>query len=188
MVVSIVITGNPGVGKHTIAKKIAEMLKLDLIDINQIVIEEKIYESSDETRDVDINKLKKILKLKLKLKRDVLIVGHLAPYAISKSQVSKVIILRKSPYKLSTIYKKRNYSIKKINENIESEILGIIAHDTIKKFGKNKTAQIDTTGKTIQKVVSQTKNAIQNKKKDDFVDWLSLITKKNDLGKFFSYD
>ena len=183
---SIVITGNPGVGKHTIAKKIAKMLKLDLIDINQIVIEEKIYESSDETKDVDINKLKKILKSKLK--KEALIVGHLAPYAIPKSQASKVIILRKSPYKLSAIYKKRNYSLKKINENIESEILGIIAHDTIKKFGKTKTIQIDTTGKTIQKVVLQTKNAIHNKKKDDFVDWLSLIAKKNDLGKFFSYD
>ncbi|MDX1533396.1 MAG: AAA family ATPase, partial [Nitrosopumilaceae archaeon] len=92
---SIVITGNPGVGKHTIAKKIAKMLKLDLIDINQIVIEEKIYEPSEETKDVDINKLKKILKSKLK--EEALIVGHLAPYVIPKSQASKVIILRKSP-------------------------------------------------------------------------------------------
>jgi len=36
---SIVITGNPGVGKHTIAKEIAKNLEYSIIDINQIAKE-----------------------------------------------------------------------------------------------------------------------------------------------------
>ena len=183
---SLVITGNPGVGKHTIGKKIAKLLGLRLLDLNQIAIEERIFEERDESKDVDIEKLKKILKPKLG--NDSLVVGHLAPYVLTKSQVRKIIILRKNPYKLSAVYKKRKYSKNKIRENLESEILGIIAHDSIKKLGKLKTLQIDTTGKSIQKVVLETKNAINGKKKSDDVDWLYLISEKNDLKKFFSYD
>ena len=183
---SLVITGNPGVGKHTIGKHIAKTLDLNLIDLNQIAIDEKIFEEKNESKDVDVSKLKKILKTKLD-KRS-LVVGHLAPYVLTKSQVKKLIILRKNPYKLSTIYKKRKYSKNKIRENIESEILGIIAHDAFKKLDKSKIVQIDTTGKSIQKVVLQTKNAIKGKKKSDDVDWLSLVSENNDLKKFFSYD
>ena len=183
---SFVITGNPGVGKHTIGKKIAKLLDLKLIDLNQIAIDEGIFVENNESKDVDVVKLKKILKSKLDKKS--LVIGHLAPYVLTKSQVKKLIILRKNPYKLSTIYKQRKYSKNKIRENLESEILGIIAHDSIKKLGKLKTLQIDTTGKSIQKVVLLTKNAINGKKKSDDVDWLSIVSEKNDLKKFFSYD
>ena len=173
-------------GKHTVGKRLAKLLNMELIDLNKIAIDEKIYEEKNESKDVDVQKLKKILKTKLSNKS--LIVGHLAPYVLSKTQVKKLIILRKSPYKLSAVYKKRKYSKNKIRENIESEILGIIAHDAIKKLGKTKTIQIDTTTKSIHKVVLQAKNVFDGKKINDSVDWLSLITEKNDLKKFFSYD
>ena len=173
-------------GKHTIGKKIAKLLGLKLIDLNQIAIDEGIFVEKNESKDVDVDKLKKILKSKLDKKS--LVIGHLAPYVLTKSQVKKLIILRKNPYKLSTVYKQRKYSKSKIRENLESEILGIIAHDSIKKLGKLKTLQIDTTGKSIQKVVLLTKDAINGKKKSDYVDWLSLVSEKNDLKKFFSYD
>ena len=56
---SKVITGNPGVGKHTVAKQIAKRLSLDLIDINKVAIQERIFEESEGTFDVDVKKLKK---------------------------------------------------------------------------------------------------------------------------------
>ncbi len=34
-IMSIVITGNPGVGKHTITYEISKNLKLSIIDINE---------------------------------------------------------------------------------------------------------------------------------------------------------
>ena len=134
---SIVITGNPGVGKHTIAKKIYKILNYEILDINKIALDTGVYEKNEDGIDVDVSKLKK--NLKNKITKKTLIVGHLAPYVLTKSQVKKVIVLRKSPYKLISIYKKRKYPIEKIKENLESEVLGIIAHDAIKKFGKSKT-------------------------------------------------
>jgi adenylate kinase len=182
---SIVITGNPGVGKHTVTKKISQVTDCEIVDINKIALDAGIYEKKDETLDVDVTKLKKILKNKITEKS--LIVGHLAPYVLTKSQVSIVIILRKSPYKLLSVYKKRKYSSKKIKENLESEILGIIAHDAIKKFGKTKTHQLDTTSDSISKTTKKILNIFDGRIEDSKIDWLTLISKNNDLRKFFSY-
>ena len=182
---SIVITGNPGVGKHTVTKKISQMKKFQILDINKIALDAGIYEKKNNTFNVDVTKLKKILKNKITTKS--LVVGHLAPYVLTKSQVTKAIILRKSPYKLLSIYKKRKYPSKKIKENLESEILGIIAHDTIKKFGKTKICQLDTTSDSISKTVKKILNILDGEIENDEIDWLTLISKKDDLRKFFSY-
>ena len=36
---AIIITGNPGVGKHTVAKSVAKILNYKILDINKIAIE-----------------------------------------------------------------------------------------------------------------------------------------------------
>jgi len=182
---TLIITGNPGVGKHTIAKSVAKILNYEILDINKIALESGVYEKNDESADVDIQKLQNILKNKIKEKS--IVVGHLAPYVLTKKQVKKVIILRKNPYKLISIYKKRRYSAKKIAENLGSEILGVIAYDCMKKFGKIKSYQLDTTSKSVSQITKIIIKSIGGKFENDKVDWLTLITKKNDLKKFFSY-
>ena len=182
---AIIITGNPGVGKHTIGKKVSDILKYKILDINKIALESGYYEKKKDSIDVDVKKLKTYLKNKIT--KNSIIIGHLAPYVVSKNQVKNVIILRKNPYKLIQVYKKRKYSTKKIAENLGSEILGVISHDSIKKFGKIKSQQIDTTSKTISKNSKTVLNAIDGKFENDNVDWLTLVNEKNDLKKFFSY-
>lgn len=181
----IIITGNPGVGKHTIAKKLSRILNLKIVDINKIALDSNIFEKKGESYDIDVKKLKSILKNKIK--KESIVVGHLAPYVVTKKQTTKAIILRKNPYKLTPIYKKRKYSREKIAENVGSEILGIIAYDAMKKFGKNKCFQIDTTSKTVSKITKMIVKIINGKTENNTIDWLTLISNKNDLKKFFSY-
>ena len=182
---AIVLTGSPGVGKHTIANKIAPKLELEILDINKVVLEGKYYEKKGKTLEVDVKKLKKIIEKKIK--KNSLLVGHLAPYVISKSNVKNAVILRKSPYKLIPVYKKRKYSEEKMKENLGSEILGVIAFDAIKQFGEKKVFQIDTSTKTITQVTNKVQRVLNGKSKPDQVDWLELVSKKNDFKKFFSY-
>ena len=179
---SIVITGNPGVGKHTITKQIAKNLKLDIIDINQIAKDEKLFEKNEYTNDVDTTKLKKILKGRISEKN--VIVGHLAPYVLDKNKVKVIIVLRRNPYDLISIYKKRKYTDKKIIENTGSEVLGIIAYDVINKF-QEKTFQINATKKSIQETVDKVMKIILENEGNEEVDWLRLVTENNDLKKFF---
>ncbi len=114
---AIIITGNPGVGKHTIAKSVSKILKYKILDINKIALESGLYEKKDKSNDVNVKKLKNILKNKINKKS--IVVGHLAPYVLTKKQVTKAIKLRKNPYHLTPVYKKRKYSTKKIEEKYQ---------------------------------------------------------------------
>jgi len=180
---SIVITGNPGVGKHTITQKIAEKLELPIIDINSIAKDAGLFEKNEDTYDVDTAKLGKILEQKI-LEKNV-VVGHLAPYVLDKNKVKIVIVLRKNPYDLISVYKERKYTDGKSKENLGSEVLGIIAHDAISKF-QEKTFQINTSDKSIQEVVEKVMTLISSNEGNEEVDWLDLVTKNNDLKKFFA--
>ncbi len=180
---SIVITGNPGVGKHTITEKIAEKLELPILDINSIAKDAGLFEKNKDTYDVDIGKLEKILEQKISEKK--VIVGHLAPYVLDKNKVKIVIVLRRDPYDLISVYKERKYTDEKSKENLGSEVLGVIAHDTISKF-QEKVFQINTSGKSIQEVVEKVMALISNNEGNEEVDWLDLVTKNNDLKKFFN--
>ncbi len=179
---SIVITGTPGVGKHTITQKIAERLELGIIDINKITKNAGLFEEDNETNDVDTEKLREIFQ-KENIEKKI-IVGHLAPYILQKHQVKVIVVLRRNPYDLVTVYKDRRYSDHKIKENTGSEVLGIIMHDALNEF-QEKTFQIDTSKKTISEVTERVMAVILDSKGNEEVDWLDLVKKNNDLEKLF---
>jgi len=179
----LVITGNPGVGKHTIAEKLSQKLDMPILDLNQIAIQNKVFQKKDSTLDVDVKKLAKLVK-KLAQKNN-LVVGHLAPYVLDKKQVSSAIILRKNPYKLIPVYKKRKYTQKKIIENVGSEILGIIEYDSIIAFGMKKIRQINATNQTPDQIINKIMRTLKHRFSGDKVDWLELVANKGDLAKFF---
>ncbi len=181
-----IITGNPGTGKHTIAKLISRKLNLEIIDINKVAINEGVFKKNNGTLDVDVDKLKKIINKKDS--ENSVLVGHLAPYVISPKNVEMAVVLRKNPYKLQSTYKKRKYTNKKSLENTGSEILGIVYYDTIREFGREKTFQIDTSNKAISFTAKKVESIFKgNKVKEDNVDWLQLVFKKRDMRKFFPY-
>lgn len=180
---SIVITGNPGVGKHTITQLIADKMKLSIIDINEIAKDSELFEKNGDTNDVDVEVLEKILESKIS--ENNIIVGHLAPYVLRKKQVKIMIVLRRSPYDLIPVYEDRKYDDDKIRDNVGSEILGIITNDAMDKF-QEKTFQINVSGKTVVEVFGKIMSVIMNKKGNEVVDWLELVRKNNDLGKFFA--
>lgn len=182
---SFVITGNPGVGKHTIANRISEILDIPILDINEIAKESGLFEKSSDTNDVDVEILGKVLEAKLT--EPSLIVGHIAPYVIPANKIKKAIVLRKNPYDLMSVYEKRGYSIQKIKDNIGSEILGVILYDSLEKFGAEKTLQVNVTSKSIEEVTKKVADIIQGEIFTEEVDWLSEVSEKNDLEKFFAY-
>jgi len=178
----LVLTGNPGVGKHTVSKKLAEILGYEIVDVNKEAVKVGTVKQNDSI-DVDVEKTKKILKEKISEKS--LIVGHLAPFVVSKELISMAIVLRKNPYDLIQIYEKRNYSDSKKNDNLGSEILGVIAYDSIEKFGANKTFQVNTTCLAPQQTVKKILDIIHGNSNGDTIDRLTEISEKNYLKKFF---
>ena len=184
--VNLVITGNPGVGKHTIADLfVKQNSSYQIFDINKFAIEKGLGEQTDDGIEVDTKKLKNEIQ-KLNLEKS-LIIGHLAPYVLDESNIEFVIILRKNPYELIKIYEKRKYQNPKIKENSGSEVLGVIANDSITSFGKKKSFEVDVTDKTPEIILKRIQDIMNNQESGDIVDWLKLIEEKNEMNKFFDY-
>jgi adenylate kinase len=186
----LVITGNPGVGKHTSARIIAERISAEIIDINEVAIDNNATgKKTNLGLDVDVKRLGRLLEKMLKAKRDFVIVGHLAPYVLKPAGISLVAVLRRSPYELEKTLKKRGYSMNKVRENVASEILGTSLYDSLKTFGKRKVAEFDTTDKTLKETVDEILAALQKKPKSKLIgiDWLNFVSEKGDMRRFFKY-
>jgi len=182
---SIVITGNPGVGKHTIADKIKDVIGIPILDINEFAKECGLLEKKEDAHDVDVEKLaKKILE---KITTPHIIVGHLAPYSVSDIPIKAVILLRRNPKELASVYKQRGYDEKKTKDNLGSEILGIIANDTMNNMKNQKIIQIDVSGKDVSYVVQIVLDAVNGKQESQQIDWLGSL-KDSELKDYFSYD
>lgn len=192
-----VITGNPGAGKHTIAKIIAGRINTEIIDINDVAIHNnatgKNNNNTDLGLEVDVKRLVRLLDKLLKTKTNLVLVGHLAPYVLKPAGISLVAVLRRSPYELEKTLKKRGYSSDKVTENVASEILGMSLYDSLKTFGKSKVVEFDTTGKTPKETADEILAVLQNKQKSKSkskligTDWLNLVSEKGDMRRFFKY-
>ncbi len=183
---NLVITGNPGVGKHTTTDLFVKQdSSYQIIDINKFAIEGGFGDKVEDGFEVNTIEMKDEIKKKVSDKS--IIVGHLAPYVLDDSDIDLAIVLRKNPYDLIDIYKKRDYQESKIKQNAGSEVLGVIANDAIASFGKEKTFEIDTTTKTPERIVEEINGIIKNKEGGDIIDWLTIIEERNEFGRFFDY-
>ena len=184
----LVITGNPGVGKHTSAAIIAGKTGAEIVDVNRVAIDNNaIAKKTDHGLEVDIKKLGRLLGKMMKSKKDLIIVGHLAPYVVKPAGVSMVAVLRRSPYELEKTLEKRGYSADKVRENLASEILGVSLYDSLKTFGRRKVAEFDTTGKTPDQTANEIMRGLKKKPEPVVIDWLALVSERGDMQKFFEY-
>lgn len=188
----IILSGTPGVGKHTIAITLSSFFnKVTIVDINKIILSEGLLIPSKKrgNHNVDIQKSFDFLTLLLSKKeyQDSIIVGHLAPYVIDPLLVDLAVILRRSPYELRKIYEDRSYSQTKISDNIVAEILGIISYDALKNFEFSKLSELEIATSVLPSLSAQKiVNMYMDKKQRSFgnIDWLPLIQNDPDMLKF----
>ena len=93
------ITGNPGVGKHTVTDLLSKKIKNSkIIDINKIIISYQTF--NFETFEADLKRTRSFLLKELINDDNVIIVGHLLPYLVKRNELDFIAILRRSPYSL----------------------------------------------------------------------------------------
>jgi adenylate kinase len=189
----IVITGNPGVGKHTCARFVSKKLgNITIIDINEVIVSTTTlcaYNDACKGLEVNIKKARKLLQSEIDKTKDAVIVGHLAPYVLRSSGIDLVLVLRRSPYELTEIFQQRMYTPHKMKENVTAEILGITLYDSLRTFGKKKIAELDATAKIPQDLAIEVISILQKKSRNQIgiVDWLALVYEKGDVQKLLEF-
>jgi len=187
----IIVSGTPGVGKHTISLELSKLLNgFPILDINKVILTENLFINSSEFEtEIDVTKVYNSLKLLLSTKEYVnaIIVGHLAPYVLDPLLIDFVVILRRNPFELKRIYEKRAYSEKKISDNLISEILGIISYDFLKKFNKKNIIELEIIENVLpsvyaQKIIDMYNN--KNLREFGMIDWLSVAQTNPQMFKF----
>jgi adenylate kinase len=164
----IAITGTPCVGKTTIAKLLAKKLGYKYISLNELAKKEKAivgFDGEMKSRIVDIKKLKKCVR---KIEGDFILDGHFS----HEFDVDFVIVLRCKPdLLLKRLEKRYKNNKKKIKENLDAEILGVITSEVLEK-GKN-FFEIDVTSKSKQQIVEEILENLKRKKSKKIIDWIN---------------
>jgi len=123
----IIVTGCPGTGKTTIAKKIARQKKLKYIDVNQLIKDNKLYfyyNKKENAYVVDVKKLNNFLIKMIKKEKNLVLDSHLSHYIQSK-YVDECIVTKCDLKELKKRLKKRKYSKEKIRTNLDCEIFDV---------------------------------------------------------------
>ncbi|MFI5419974.1 MAG: AAA family ATPase [Nitrososphaerales archaeon] len=113
-----------------------------------------------------------------------MVVGHLLPYVGPNEAMDMVFILRCSPKVLRKRYLKRGYTQKKIDENLEAEVIGVISEKCSEVYDQPKLAEVDTSKSTNAASTATTiLDIIIGKKQKTFgvIDWLSYAKSPSSL-------
>ncbi|KAG8532011.1 uncharacterized protein KY384_003647 [Bacidia gigantensis] len=135
---NIIITGTPAVGKTSHCELLAENSGLQHLPVNQIVKEKRCHEGwNDEYKSwiVDEDKLLDTLEEDhaVSAQGGFLIDWH-ACDLFPESWIDLVVVLRTDSQKLYDRLKARGYGEKKLQENLDSEIMGILSEEAIEGF------------------------------------------------------
>ena len=173
----IVITGTPGSGKSTIAKRLSKKLGAPVIDIKKVVQAKKIL---GKNKEVSIPKLRSALSF-LKNKKNFIVEGHLACEVKIPSDF--VFVLRCNPKTLQKRLSKRKYSKKKLAENLLAEMLDYCTQRVSVVYGR-KPIEIDSSKRSLSGCMLVIEHAIRHKKKSvDNVDYSQMLEKYLKTGR-----
>ena len=179
MCIVIGVSGTPGVGKSFVARKLSERLNGLYIDLSSKVIEERLYQEYDASRDsyiADPDKVNSYIKRICSENRGkyIIVDSHYAEI-IDPEYVHRIFVLRADPETLVKRLCSRGWSQEKILENLEAEILGVCLHNALEEQDPFKICEIYE--KDLNKAVEKILDILEGKEKCEiyYIDWLNML-------------
>lgn len=156
----VIITGTPGVGKSTFAKKLTKELGFPCLHLHDYYKEISLeYNRSKQCYDIDLKKFEKLAKEKLKESENRLIVDSHIAHLLPSKLVDLCIVLTCSDLKkLEKRLKRRKYSQKKIRENLDAEIFQVCLNEAKEKG--HKVVVLDVAKISKKEIVDQIKKQL----------------------------
>ncbi|MBI2144050.1 AAA family ATPase [Candidatus Woesearchaeota archaeon] len=157
--VTLLMTGTPGTGKTTLAKKLSLLLGYTYFDVNSFIKDAHIYSSYDRKRRsyvVDTAELaSELLKVSEKAmktgQKGIIFDSHLSHYLPSR-HADLCLVTTCSLKKLRQRLLRKGYAAAKVRENLDAEIFDTCASEAAESG--HKTLKFDTTKAKNSDVVS----------------------------------
>ena len=186
----IVLSGTPGTGKTTIALELKTLYSALLINLTDFAIENDLileYDAQRQTKIVDLEALVPKLEQSIKAQKgNIIVEGHFADI-VPESLTSIFIILRTDPHILEDRLKKKHFNSLKIQENLQSEILGVCTSAALESQDRKRIYEIDTSTVSVDDTIKQIQNFIQQRPLSNLgtINWMRELEERNELINFF---
>lgn len=177
----IIVTGTPGTGKTTVTKLLNEKINAKLISINSLLENYDLNLGTDEVRGYKIVDTVEMIPVVDKIKEEnkdkiIIFEGHLAQ---DYPNGDMIVVLRCNPEILKKRLDTRNWTDKKVKENVSAEILGICTMESYETYG-DMVQEVETSKLKPDEVANILTDIIEMKKEYP----LGVI---DYLGEYFSY-
>lgn len=187
----ILVTGTPCVGKTSVSRLLASKLNAEYVNLTDLAIREGLISGKDKERDsiiVDENKMRKKLHelIDRSNKKDIVIDGHYAVSVVPKNLVTYIFVLRRDPVELKKLMQSSGFTDRKLWENLASEILDVCLVDALNVHSEEKVCELDTSGKSVEEIVSEILTVLERHKKCGvgLVDWLGKLESEGVLDDY----
>ncbi|MHA1129697.1 MAG: adenylate kinase family protein [Candidatus Helarchaeota archaeon] len=186
----IVISGTPGTGKTTVAQKLKEIYSAITVNLTDYAITNNLILEDDEERQTKVVNLNSLLpKLETLIqteKGNIIIEGHYADI-VPNRLISIGIILRTDPHILETRLKLKQFSVSKIQENLQSEILGACTAAALETYEREKIYEIDTSKISVNETIEQIQEYIETRPPSNVgkINWMRKLEENDELIRFF---
>lgn len=132
---NILITGTPGTGKTETSKLIAEKTGLKHLNVSDLVKENKCYEEKDEEFDtyiIDDDKVCDLLEPMIEKGGNIMDFHSVDLFP--EDWFELILVLRADTETLYDRLTERGYNEKKLNENVECEIMQVVLEEARESF------------------------------------------------------
>ena len=138
MLPNILITGTPGTGKTTTADLLAELSGLRHINVSQLIGAQGLHDGRDEQYDCWIMNDDKLCDaLEPIVSQGGCIVEFHCSDVFPERWFQLVLVLRADNTILYNRLEARGYSVMKLRENVECEIMRVILDETLAAYDSN---------------------------------------------------
>lgn len=165
----VAVTGTPGVGKTTVARRLAGERGVECVDVTERV-REGASAGYDEKRDAPVADMD---ALRRSVPDDAVLDGHLS----HRLCPDHVVLLRCAPDVLRSRLEGRGWSERKVEENVRAEALDVTAAEA---FGVEAPVfEFDTTDGTVDETVKRVAEAVEDREaRTGVVDWSAHLEGK----------
>ncbi|MCX8208146.1 MAG: adenylate kinase family protein [Sulfolobales archaeon] len=172
----IAISGTPGTGKSSVGLAIARLLGVDIVELSDLVLEKELYVDYDNKRMsfiIDELRVKEYVRKLALEKGRLVVVGHYSEI-VDDDILDKIVVLRINPVELARRLAQKGWSVEKIRENIEAELIGVCTGNALSEHPVDKVCEVDVSGKSVDEVAREVIDIISGVGECRvYVDWLS---------------